>query len=239
MTIGWSREEVAARAARELRDGDYVNLGIGLPTRVADHLPEGLDVMVHSENGVVGVGPSPASQFEDPELINAGTELVTVRPGASFVSSSDSFAMIRGGHIDVTILGAMQVSARGDLANWIVPGQFIKGIGGAMDLAGGARRVVVLMEHMARDGSFKLVERCTLPLTGRGVVHQVITNLGVMAVGAEGFVLTELADGVDVGDVLASTGAPVCVRLASAVASPAGNLSSSGSHVNVERGAAR
>ena len=214
MKMGWSREEIAARAARELRDGDYANLGIGLPTRVVDHLPEGIDVVVHSENGVLGVGPSPAPAFEDPELINAGTELVTAHPGASYVSSSDSFAMIRGRHLDVTILGAMQVSKNGDLANWIVPGLVIKGIGGAMDLAVGARRVIVLMEHIAQDGSFKLVERCALPLTGRRVVDQVITNLGVMDVGREGFVLTELADGVTVGDVLARTGAPVAVRLA-------------------------
>lgn len=212
MTHGWSRDDVAARAARELRDGYYVNLGIGQPTRVADHVPDGIDVVVHSENGVLGIGPAPGAGLADPDLINAGTEPVTVRSGASFVSSSDSFAMIRGGHLDVTILGAMEVSASGDLANWVVPGVAVKGIGGAMDLAVGARRVIVLTDHLARDGSSKLVERCTLPLTGRGVVDQVITNLGVLEIGGEAFVLTELAPGVTVEDVQASTAAPVVVR---------------------------
>jgi 3-oxoacid CoA-transferase subunit B len=211
--MGWTPEQLARRAAEELRDGDYVNLGIGLPTRVADHVPAGIDVVVHAENGVLGIGPTPSPGREDPDLINAGTQPVTVGPGASYVSSSDSFAMIRGGHIDVTILGAMQVSAGGDLANWIVPGQLVKGIGGAMDLAVGARRVIVMMEHVARDGSPKLVERCTLPLTGRGVVDLVVTTLGVLEIGPRGFVLTELAGGVSVADVLAATGAPVDVAL--------------------------
>lgn len=214
MSGGWNRNQMAARAARELSEGDYVNLGIGLPTRVADHVPDGVGVVVHSENGVLGIGPTPAPGSEDPELINAGTELVTVRAGASYVSSSESFAMIRGGHIGVTILGAMQVSELGDLANWVVPGVMVKGIGGAMDLALGARRVIVVMEHVARDGDFKLLKNCSLPLTGRGVVDLVITDLGVLEVGAAGFVLTELAAGVTAEEVIAKTGAPVTVRLA-------------------------
>jgi len=218
MTRGWSRDEVAARAARELRDGDYVNLGIGLPTRVADYLPAGIDVVVHSENGVLGIGPTPSPERADHDLINAGTELVTVRPGASYFSSSDSFAMIRGAHIDVTILGAMEVSSAGDLANWMIPGLAVKGIGGAMDLAVGARRVIVLMDHVARDGSFKLVDRCALPLTGRRVVDRVITNLGVIDIDGQGFVLTELARGITTEEVLAGTGAPVAVRLTEPVA---------------------
>ncbi|MGD9958371.1 3-oxoacid CoA-transferase subunit B [Nocardioides sp.] len=209
MSRGWTRDQVAARAAKELRDGDYVNLGIGLPTRVADHVGAAIEVVVHSENGVLRIGPSPAPGHEDPELINAGTEFVTVGPGASFVSSSDSFAMIRGGHIDVTILGAMQVSAGGDLANWIVPGQLVKGIGGAMDLAIGARRVIVLMDHVAKDGSFKLVERCSLPLTGRGVVNRVISDLGVIDITPEGFAVTELAPGIDFEEVASKTGARI------------------------------
>jgi 3-oxoacid CoA-transferase subunit B len=213
VAVGWSPEQLATRAAEELRDGDYVNLGIGLPTRVADHLPAGIDVVVHAENGVLGIGPTPGPGREDPDLIDAGTQPVTVGPGASYVSSSDSFAMIRGGHIDVTILGAMQVSAGGDLANWIVPGQLVKGIGGAMDLVAGARRVVVMMEHVARDGTPKLVARCTLPLTGRQVVDLIVTNLGVLEIGPRGFVLTELADGVAIDDVLDATGGPVELRL--------------------------
>ena len=209
MTAGWSREQIAARAARELRDGECVNLGIGLPTRVADHLPPNVDVVVHSENGVLAVGPSPPPGQADPDLVNAGTEPVTVRPGASFVSSSTSFAMIRGGHVDTTILGAMEVSAGGDLANWVVPGRMVRGIGGAMDLVAGAGRVIVVMEHVGKDGSPKLVDRCSLPLTGRAVVDRVITNLGVLDITATGFALVELASGVTVECLVDHTAAPV------------------------------